>query len=65
MKIEERNKNLIYIEVECDACGRKVRWNDIVPKYIVVRWLRGYGWSVGRRVLCQQCKQKGGKAIWE
>ena len=47
----------MYVEVECDRCGKKMRLNDIMPKYTLVLWIRKCGWSVGRKILCQQCRE--------
>ncbi len=50
----------MYVEIECDQCGKRMRWSDIVPKYTVVLWARNCGWSVGRRVLCRTCREEVG-----
>lgn len=26
----------MYVEIECDGCGKRMRWSDIVPKYALV-----------------------------
>lgn len=43
------------IQYACDNCGTGDRISDTTMTY-VVRLLRSWGWSVGKRILCPDCR---------
>ena len=43
--------------VVCDKCDkRKVLWNKVIPAKDATRLARGDGWSIGKKILCENCK---------
>lgn len=50
----------IYAVIECDQCGKQ-DWYDHTGKSHIIRWSREDGWSIGKRILCPECKAKKNK----
>lgn len=44
--------------VHCEGCGDTYYICDIVPKRLMVKKARDYGWSIGKYHLCPECKKK-------
>ena len=41
----------------CDKCNSMIYWPH-VSKYLVIKWARNNGWSIGKQTLCQKCRAK-------
>lgn len=50
----------------CDKCGKAVEYrrqnNEWLPsKTHLVAYARNAGWSIGKEILCPECRKFGGK----
>ena len=52
---------MLVTTVFCDKCGIGLWFRGIVPKWLVVKKAREYGWSIGKRHLCPECRDRGRK----
>lgn len=44
------------LEASCDICKGKFHTDATGTKEEMIRRLRGEGWSVGKKVICPDCK---------
>ncbi len=44
-----------YTEFGCDKCGKSLRCHTCSEKHAIA-WAREDGWSVGKEVLCPDCR---------
>ncbi len=54
---------MIATVVECDCCKKQLRIYGANGIVYVTRHAREFGWSMGKRHLCEECRKKktGGK----
>lgn len=49
-------KTIAYHSAECDKCGKKIDSEPYMYKKEFIQMLRRYGWSIGKRCLCYECR---------
>lgn len=47
-----------FVGAHCDKCGKDIAWFDLCTKYIMNYRLRRAGWTVGKQILCPNCRRK-------
>ena len=53
---------MFVTSIYCDKCGIGLQFSSIEPKWFVVKKAREYGWSIGKRHLCHECRDGSRKA---
>lgn len=56
-----------YSGYYCDKCGVATEYRRTSDKWLpskthLVRWARESGWSIGKQVLCPNCRKKARKS---
>jgi len=47
----------LYSGISCDKCGYAKEWFSIIGGTHLKRWMREEGWSIGKQILCPNCRK--------
>ena len=59
----EQGERMFYSGYSCDKCGKAIEYRRepkewLPSKVYLVEYARKNGWSVGKKVLCPDCRKK-------
>lgn len=53
---------MIQTSIFCDKCGNGFSFDGIEPKWFMIEMARKKGWSIGKRHLCPNCRERKRRA---